>query len=370
MEFEDGERPIIVRKVIKKKGHGHHGGAWKVAFADFAVAMMAFFLVLWLLEAATVKEKQAISGYFNDPTGFTEGGSPYVIDLEGSLNDTNSSDDGGKQEAVNKEELEARHIVLNEDTVQDLAQQIESKKFKELQSTLESRISENADLEKYKDQIIMEITDDGLQIQIVDKDSRPMFDSGSNQIKRYTTNILEELAATIGTLSNKISVSGHTDAAIFTDRKDYSNWELSSERANSARRSLVKGGITEDKIAQVVGLSSSVLFDQDDPLNPTNRRISILVLNDRSAERIARLQQGSTRDTTEEKPKKQLPEDSEFHSDDVESLDIEIDDTPSQTKQDTAPSAFDQIRKTLDDRLDAAPQESDINSDDGGGEFF
>ncbi|MBV1922038.1 MAG: flagellar motor protein MotB, partial [Pseudomonadales bacterium] len=285
MEFEDGERPIIVRKVIKK-GHAHHGGAWKVAFADFAVAMMAFFMVLWLMEAATVKEKQAISGYFNDPTGFTEGGSPYVINLEGSLNDTNSSDDGGKQDTVSKEELEERRIVLNEDTVQDLAQQIETNKFKQLQSTLEARISENPDLEKYKDQIIMEITDDGLQIQIVDKDSRPMFDSGSNQIKHYTTNILEELAATIGTLKNKISVSGHTDAAIFTDRKDYSNWELSSERANSARRSLVKGGITEEKIAQVVGLSSSVLFDQNDPLNPTNRRISILVLNDRSAEPV------------------------------------------------------------------------------------
>ena len=372
MEFEDSERPIIVRKVIKKS-HGHHGGAWKVAFADFAVAMMAFFMVLWLMEAATVKEKQAISGYFNDPTGFTEGGSPYVIDLEGSLKDTNSSDDGGKQETVSKEELEARRIVLNEDTVQDLAQQIEAKKFKELQSTLESRISENADLEKYKDQIIMEVTDDGLQIQIVDKDSRPMFDSGSNQIKNYTTNILEELAATIGTLNNKISVSGHTDAAVFTDRQDYSNWELSSERANSARRSLVKGGILEDKIAQVVGLSSSVLFDQDDPLNPTNRRISILVLNDRSAQRIARQQQGSTRDTTEEKPKKELPEDSEFQSEDIESLDIEIDDLPPETEQETVPSAFDQIRKTLDDRLDAAPQENGTNSEDesnGDGEFF
>jgi len=369
MEFDDGERPIIVRKVIKKKGHAHHGGAWKVAFADFAVAMMAFFMVLWLLEAATVKEKQAISGYFNDPTGFTEGGSPYIINLEGSLNDTNSSDDGGKQDIASKEELEVRQIAINEDAVQNLAQQIEAKKFKELQTTLESRIAENPDLEKYKDQIIMEITDNGLQIQIVDKDSRPMFDSGSNQIKSYTTNILEELAATIGTLSNKISVSGHTDAAIFTDRKDYSNWELSSERANSARRSLVKGGISEDKIAQVVGLSSSVLFDQNDPLNPTNRRISILVLNDRSAERIARQQQGSTREITKEKPKKQLPEDTDFHSNEIESLDIEIDDTPSQTKQNAASSAFDQIRKTLDDQLDTVPQENEVNNSDEG-EFF
>jgi len=121
---------------------------------------------------------------------------------------------------------------------------------------------------------------------------------------------------------------------------------------------LVKGGISEDKIAQVVGLSSSVLFDQDDPLNPTNRRISILVLNDRSAERIARQQQGSTRDTTEKKPKNELPEDSEFQREDIESLDIEIDDSPLQTE----PSAFDQIRKTLDDQLDAAPQESDLNN--------
>jgi len=162
----------------------------------------------------------------------------------------------------------------------------------------------------------MEITDDGLQIQIVDKDSRPMFDSGSNKIKQYTTAILEELASTIGTLDNKISVSGHTDAAAFTDRVDYSNWELSSERANSARRSLVRGGISVDKIAQVVGLSSSVLFDKEDPLNPTNRRISILVLNESSAQRIARQQQGSTDQSSQQNPKERadenLPEDPEF----------------------------------------------------------
>lgn len=319
MEFEDGERPIIVRKVKKVSHGGHHGGAWKVAFADFAVAMMAFFMVLWLMEAATVKEKQAISGYFNDPSGFTEGGSPYVIDLEGSLNDTDSSDVGGKEETVSKEELEARRIVVDENTVQDLVKQIEMKKFKELQSTLQAKIAENPELEKYKDQIIMEITDDGLQIQIVDKDSRPMFDSGSNKIKNYTTIILEELASTIGTLENKISVSGHTDAAAFTERKDYSNWELSSERANSARRSLVRGGIAEEKIAQVVGLSSSVLFDQEDPLNPTNRRISILVLNESSAQRIARQQQGSTdqqskpsQQTSKENNEENLPDDPEF----------------------------------------------------------
>ncbi|OUS26779.1 hypothetical protein A9Q99_16295 [Gammaproteobacteria bacterium 45_16_T64] len=385
MEFEDSERPIIVRR-IKKVSHGHHGGAWKVAFADFAVAMMAFFLVLWLMEATTVEEKNAISGYFNDPSAFTEGGSPYIIDLEGSLKDTDSSDDGGKEETMSQEELQKRRIIVDENTVQNLAQQIEAKKFKELQSTLEAKIDDNPELEKYKEQIIIEVTDDGLQIQIVDKDSRPMFDSGSNQIKAYTTAILEELAETIGTLNNKISISGHTDAAAFTERKDYSNWELSSERANSARRSLVEGGIDETKIAQVVGLASSSLYDQANPLNPTNRRISILVLSNSSAQRMARQQQGSSDKKDKDNP---LPEDPEFDSslqegleeipeqpqtttpDDIESLDIEIDEDtfepakPSPPADDSSP--FEQIRKTIDQRTNETDTQE---GDNGDGEFF
>lgn len=299
MENDKDQQPIYVRRV-KKRHHGHHGGAWKVAFADFAVAMMAFFLVLWLMEAATVKEKMAISGYFSDPSAISEGGSPYVIDLEGSLKKGEGDAETPKQES----EAVAQGNVIDEETVQDLAQQIEYRKFKELRRRLQAKIEKNPELEKYKDQIIMEITDDGLQIQIVDKDSRPMFDSGSDEIKPHMRNILEALGKTISHVPNNISVSGHTDAAAFTERRDYSNWELSAERANAARRTLQKSGISEAKIAQVVGLASSVLFDKDDPLNPINRRISILVLKDESAARIKRQQEGSHDDN--------LPKDQEF----------------------------------------------------------
>ncbi|MCG8315279.1 MAG: flagellar motor protein MotB [Pseudomonadales bacterium] len=291
MAPDDGNPPIIVRRVKRYK-HGHHGGAWKVAFADFAVAMMAFFLVLWLMEATTVEQKMAISGYFNDPTAFTEGGSPYVIDLEGSLKKSDGEKEGESAAPKQEQEAVAQGNVIDEDTVQDWAQQIEYRKFQELRRQLQAKIEKNPELEKFKDQIIMEITDDGLQIQIVDRDSRPMFDSGSDEIKSHMQNILFALGKTIGNVPNSISISGHTDAAVFTERRDYSNWELSAERANAARRSLQQSGIKQEQISQVVGLSSSVLFDKDDPLNPVNRRISILVLKDESAARIKRQQTG------------------------------------------------------------------------------
>lgn len=343
MEANDSERPIIVRR-IKKYNHGHHGGAWKVAFADFAVAMMAFFLVLWLMEAATVQEKMAISGYFSDPSAITEGGSPYVIDLEGSLKKSEGESNAPKQDS----EQIAQGNVIDEETVQDLAQQIEYRKFQELRRKLQVKIEKNPALEKYKDQIIMEITDDGLQIQIVDKDSRPMFDSGSDEIKSHMRNILEALGRTIRNVPNSISVSGHTDAAVFTERRDYSNWELSAERANAARRTLQKAGIDENKISQVVGLSSSVLFDKDNPLNPVNRRISILVLRDESAARIKRQQEGLMDES-------KLPEDQEFDHQELPAL-------PEETQQEEDPFAQD-ITITVDKDAPAEETQQDTFSE-------
>ncbi len=288
MEFDKGGNQIVVKR-IKKGGHGHHGGAWKVAFADFATAMMAFFLLLWLLEAATPKQLKAISGYFNDPTAFTEGGSPYVIDMGGGLKDDEYA--GDSPEETPESAPDARGIKIDEQTVEEMAQEIEARKMQELKRTLEARIEENPALQKFKDQIIMEITRDGLQIQIVDKESRPMFDSGSDVIKPYMNDILMALAETISGVPNRLSLSGHTDAQQFVDSPDYSNWELSADRANAARRSLLSGGVREDQLAQVVGLSSSVLFVKDDPNAPINRRISILVMN-QDTDKALKEQQG------------------------------------------------------------------------------
>ncbi|MEZ5512021.1 MAG: flagellar motor protein MotB [Gammaproteobacteria bacterium] len=139
MDFDKNGNQIIVRRVKKVK-HGHHGGAWKVAFADFATALMAFFLVLWLLESATPKELQAISGYFNDPSAFTEGGSPYVIDLEGSLKDDPYS---GDTPVETPEAIPNHGIILKEEDVETLAQEIEARKLDKLKKTLEARIEEN-----------------------------------------------------------------------------------------------------------------------------------------------------------------------------------------------------------------------------------
>ena len=363
MEPSRDDNPIIVRRV-KKYTHGHHGGAWKVAFADFAVAMMAFFLVLWLMEAATMEEKMAISGYFTDPTAFTEGGTPYVIDLDGSLKKNEGESEAPKQDLENV----AQGNVIDEETVQDWAQQIEYRKFQELRRKLQAKIEQNPELEKYKDQIIMEITDDGLQIQIVDKDSRPMFDSGSDEIKPHMRNILEALGRTISNVPNSISVSGHTDAAAFTERRNYSNWELSAERANAARRTLQKAGISEDKISQVVGLASSVLFDKKDPLNPQNRRISILVLKDESAARIKRQQRGSHDETRlppdEEFDHKALPEPDKASATESNAADDEFtitvdEDAPAKDKEQDAFREFEQLRKDIGRRQNRKQTEED-----------
>lgn len=269
--------PVIVRRI--KKVHGHHGGAWKVAFADFAVAMMAFFLVLWLTETASDEQKQAVAGYFTDPVGFTEGGSPNVIDLEGAVTVTIQDNPDPSME-------EQPEIRMREDTVEQLAEALERKRLEKLKEEIEDQIDQNAKLRAFRDQLILDITDEGLRIQIVDKKQRPMFDSGSSELKVYSEDILVELSRTIRRVPNKVSISGHTDATPYSAENGYSNWELSADRANAARRALLWGGLPEDRVAQIVGHGPSLLFDQRDPFSPTNRRISILILNKKTEAEI------------------------------------------------------------------------------------
>ena len=269
----ENTQPIIVKRV-KKSAAGHHGGAWKIAFADFATAMMAFFLVMWLMSSATPEQKRAISGYFQDPIGFTESASPHVIDLGGTptpapdrtLNDM--IDPAAKQTEAS----------LDAEQVETLSEQLERERLELLLQELQNKVDENPDLTRFKDQILFEITQDGLRIQIMDAANRPMFALGSAQLQPYFEDILLAMADTIRAVPNKISVSGHTDAKPYSGRGDFGNWELSAGRANAARRTLVAGGYPEDQIARVVGYASSALFDRNDPLNPVNRRIDILVL--------------------------------------------------------------------------------------------
>ncbi|XKH01469.1 flagellar motor protein MotB [Marinobacter nauticus] len=269
------EQPIIIKRKKKVVG-GHHGGSWKVAFADFATAMMAFFLVMWLTATATPEQKLAVEGYFKDPVGFTEGGSPSPVDLEGSASVIQES----------TQDVAPNQIQLKDETVDQLSETLEQRRMQELFQELQERIEQSETLKEFKDQLLIDITDEGLRIQIVDRSGRPMFDSGRAELKYYSQDILFELADTLGTVNNKLSITGHTDSTPFSGRPGYTNWELSADRANTARRALVAGGVRPDQIARVVGLSDSVLFDKENPRAPVNRRISIIVLNKKTADDI------------------------------------------------------------------------------------
>ncbi|WP_367863511.1 flagellar motor protein MotB [Pseudomonas guariconensis] len=284
----ENNQPIIVKRV-KRFGDGHHGGAWKIAFADFATAMMAFFLVLWLLSTATPEQKLAIAGYFKDPIGFSESGTPYVIDLGGSPQ-------LAPEKTINPEEKSEptpdTSIQLDKDKVETLAEQVEQERLQLLLQELQNKVEESPQLQKFKDQILFEITQDGLRIQIMDAENRPMFDLGSARLQPYFEDILLAMADTIKAVPNKISISGHTDAKPYAGTGEFGNWELSANRANAARRALVAGGYPDEQVARVVGYASSSLFDRKDPFNPVNRRIDIIVLT-KKAQRTIEGEQGT-----------------------------------------------------------------------------
>jgi len=283
----ENNQPIIVKRVKKVAG-GHHGGAWKIAFADFATAMMAFFLVMWLMSTATPEQKKLISGYFKDPIGFSESASPYVIDLGGSptpapdrtLNPEAQDQSISEQEKVEPEEIES------------MAEELERERLELLLQELQNKVEEDPQLQRFKDQILFEITQDGLRIQIMDAENRPMFDLGSARLQPYFEDILLAMVDTIKAVPNKISISGHTDAKPFAGTGDFGNWELSANRANAARRVLVAGGYEDQQVARVVGYASSALFDRENPLNPVNRRIDITVLT-KKAQRAIEGEQGA-----------------------------------------------------------------------------
>lgn len=301
----ENNQPIIVKRV-KRYAAGHHGGAWKIAFADFATAMMAFFLVLWLMSSATPEQKKAISGYFKDPIGFSESASPYVIDLGGTptpapdrtLNPDLKDAPDAQESAVDADDRQQ----VDASQVETLAEQIERERLELLLQELQNKVEENPELRKFKDQILFEITQDGLRIQIMDAANRPMFDIGSARLQPYFEDILLILAETIKAVPNKISISGHTDAKPFAGDGDFGNWELSAGRANAARRTLIAGGYPEQQVARVVGYASSALFDRKDPFNPVNRRIDIIVLTKKAQRAIEGEQGDSDKPAAPEQP--------------------------------------------------------------------
>jgi chemotaxis protein MotB len=284
----DPKKPIIVVKRIKKVAGGHHGGAWKIAYADFVTAMMAFFLLMWLLGSTAKGDMEGISEYFKTPLkvalmGGTGSGDSSSI-LKGGGQDLTRSEG-----QVKKGELPSEKKVINLKATQEEFLRTEKlkeiEKLKNLKDTIEKAIAVNDKLSKFKNQILLDITSEGLRIQIVDEQNRPMFQSGRAQLEPYTVEILHEIGKTLNEVPNKVSISGHTDAAVYgAGGKGYSNWELSADRANASRRELIAGGMAESKIVRVVGLSSAVLFNKDEPLSPINRRISLIVMNKKAEE--------------------------------------------------------------------------------------
>ena len=279
-------KPPIIIKRIKKGGHAHHGGAWKIAYADFVTAMMAFFLLMWLLGSTTKGDLEGIAEYFRTPLKVAlQGGS-------GSGDSSSIIQGGGKDLTrtngqVSKTEKPSEKKIINLQAAQAELERQEMLRLRDLKSRLEAAIEASPTLRAFRSQIKIELTPDGLRIQIIDEQNRPMFDIGSAVVKDYTREILREIGTVLNDVPNRISLSGHTDAKPYAGgERGYSNWELSVERANASRRELVAGGIDEKKIVRVVGLGSAVLFDKNDAFNPQNRRISITVLNQRAEKRI------------------------------------------------------------------------------------
>jgi chemotaxis protein MotB len=264
-----------------------HGGAWKIAYADFVTAMMAFFLLMWLLGSTSEGDKKGLSDYFTAPLKVAMQGGNGAGASNSIL--TGGGSDLTKNNGQNKRGEGADPIAkkMAADAMRaELAKQ-DAKKMASLSAKISSVISNSPKLAEFASQIRLETTPDGLQIQIIDDQNRPMFDVGSALVKPYMRDILREIGLALNGVDNKISLDGHTDRSPYGNgERGYSNWELSADRANSTRRELAAAGMPDEKLARVTGLASSNLLDPQNPLSPTNRRISIIVMTREAEERL------------------------------------------------------------------------------------
>ena len=284
-------RPLIIVKRYRRVVGGHHGGAWKIAYADFVTAMMAFFLVMWLVASVSKQERAAIFEYFKNPSmeqgksvhpapgmNGPGGASTSPINLGGGLDAPRTSAvsitsqfGAGPQSAGNESS--------NHRSGQPISPQAqERKRLEALLNQLREAVSKSQALAPFKDQLLIDIMPEGLRVQIIDAQNRPMFDVGSARLESYTVAILRELAPYLASVPNRISITGHTDATPYVGTGGYTNWELSADRANAARRVLVASGLPAAKIGRIVGLADSAPMDRAHPLSPVNRRISIIVM--------------------------------------------------------------------------------------------
>lgn len=278
-------QPIIIKR-IKKGGHAAHGGAWKIAYADFVTAMMAFFLLMWLLGSTTEGDRKGIADYFNSPLKVAMFGGSGAGDatslVKGGGNNLSESAGQVKKGASEEAEIRARRKAI-----QAAQAAAESARLRVLKEKVEEVIANDSRLAQYKTQIRLDMTAEGLRIQIVDDQNRPMFASGDSDVQGYMRDLLRAIGAVLEAVPNRLTIEGHTDSKPFSSGdRGYSNWELSSDRANASRRELIAGGLSGDKVLRVQGLASSMPYEGDDPESPLNRRISIIVMNRAAEDRI------------------------------------------------------------------------------------
>jgi chemotaxis protein MotB len=285
-------QPIIIKRV-KKGGHTAHGGAWKIAYADFVTAMMAFFLLMWLLGSTTEGDKKGIADYFAAPikmsllqSGANTGDSSHVVKGGGQDFTRNTGQ-------VKRGETVAVRSTVNIHQLKAEQMRAEVARLEDLKRKMEAKIAADAKLSAMSSQILLEMTPDGLRIQIVDADGKPMFASGSPVVQPTMRELLRLIGGLLAEVPNRLTLEGHTDAVPFPavagkHEQGYSNWELSADRANASRRELLAGGLPEDQVLRVQGLAASNPFDRSDPLAAINRRISIVVMTREAEERVFR----------------------------------------------------------------------------------
>jgi len=281
----DEQKPIIVVKRIKKGGGAAHGGAWKIAYADFVTAMMAFFLLMWLLGSTSEGDLKGIAEFFQQPLKIALFGGSGAGDASSIIK--GGGEDLSRAYGQVKKGAEIIDAQTTLRKAREEFERMERLRLENLKAEIERLIDSHPVLSQFKRQLLLDLTSEGLRIQIVDEKNRPMFDLASSELKPYTRQILREIGPLLNKVGNRISLSGHTDATPYAGGdRGFGNWELSTNRANASRRELIAGGMNENKVMRVVGLASTVLFDREDPYNPVNRRISIIVMNKRTEEAI------------------------------------------------------------------------------------
>lgn len=275
------QRPIIIKR-IKKVSGGAHGGAWKVAYADFVTAMMAFFLLLWLLNSTSKEQKEGLSDYFSPTVASTSSTSGAGDILEGMSINTDGTSASAVTAAIpdNVVVKEQEVEVSDEESFETAMANREQEAFEDMATELSLSIQDSAEFAELEDQVIIDVTEDGMRIQLVDQDNRSMFRDDTAELYSYAERMIRHIASKVNDLPNRIAISGNTDSVPFRAGANYSNWELSSDRAHTARRVMSSSGVSADRFAEIIGKGSTEPLLPDRPDRPENRRITILVIRE------------------------------------------------------------------------------------------